>query len=79
MQMKIESQPKDIEELTSIKDYMSAVPMELEKINVEIKANMNIYDILSSFNYKFQDEEDYDKKWRVFGAPKETMEKIDKQ
>jgi hypothetical protein len=78
MQMKIESQPKDIEELTSIKDYMSAVPMELEKINVEIKANMNIYDILSSFNYKFQDEEDYDKKWRVFGAPKETMEKIDK-
>jgi hypothetical protein len=31
MNNKIESAPKDIEELTSIKDYMSAVPNEIEK------------------------------------------------
>jgi hypothetical protein len=76
--MKIESQPKDIEELCSIKDYMASIPFELEKISVEIKACMNIYEILNFFNYKFLDEEDYDKKWRVYGAPKDTMEKIDK-
>ena len=33
MIMKIESQPKDIEELTSIKDYMAAVPSEIEKMS----------------------------------------------
>jgi hypothetical protein len=36
--MKIESSPKDIEELTSIKDYMSAVPSEIEKIMPDLKA-----------------------------------------
>ena len=40
---------------------------------------MGIYDILGQFGYKYADDEDYDKKWRVFGSPKETMEKIDKQ
>lgn len=79
MIMKIESQPKDVEELTSIKDYMASVPSEIEKMNAEIKNCMNIYDILGQFGYKYADDEDYDKKWRVFGAPKDTVEKIDKQ
>jgi hypothetical protein len=79
MNNKIESAPKDIEELTSIKDYMAAVPNEIEKLSGDIKACMNIYEILNSFNYKFHDDEDYDKKWRLYGSPKETVEKIDKQ
>lgn len=77
--MKIESSPKDIEELTSIKDYMAAVPNEIEKLNPEIKACINIYEILNYFGYKFSDEEDYDKRWKLFGCAKETIEKIDKQ
>jgi hypothetical protein len=32
MDMKICSQPKDIEELCAIRDYMNAVPNELEKL-----------------------------------------------
>ena len=32
MNNKIESAPKDIEELVSIKDYMASVPNEIEKI-----------------------------------------------
>lgn len=47
MIMKIESQPKDIEELTSIKDYMAAVPNEIEKMNSDIKNCMSIYEILN--------------------------------
>ena len=79
MNAKIETAPKDIEELTSIKDYMAAVPNEIEKINAEIKASINVYEILNQFNYKFADDEDYDKRWRLYGAPRETIEKIDKQ
>jgi len=77
--MKIESEPKDIEELTSIKDFMAAVPQEIEKIQVDIKQCMNVYDVLNEFHYKFPSEDDYEMKWNVFGAPKETLEKIEKQ
>jgi dynein heavy chain len=76
MDMKIGSQPKDIEELTSIRDYMAAVPTELEKLATDIKLCMGVYDILNYFGYKFNEEDDFDKKWRVYGAPVETLKKI---
>ena len=33
---------------------------------------MKVYKILEGFQYKFADEEDYDKQWRLFGSPLET-------
>jgi dynein heavy chain len=53
MNNKIESAPKDIEELTSIKDYMNSVPNEIEKMSGDIKNCIHIYEILNQFNYKF--------------------------
>ena len=79
MNNKVESAPKDIEELTSIKDYMAQVPNEIEKMQADIKTSMGIYEILSSFNYKFHDDEEYDKKWKLFGSAKDTVTRIDKQ
>lgn len=79
MNNKIESVPKDIEELTSIRDYMASVPNEIEKISADLKACTNVYEILNQFSYKYQDDEDYDRKWKLFGSPKDTIEKIDKQ
>ena len=55
---------------------MAAVPTELEKLSIDIKACMGVYDILNYFEYKFNDEDDFDKKWRVYGAPVETLKKI---
>lgn len=40
---------------------------------------MAVYDILNEFQYKFEDEEDFDKKWKVFGAPQDTLQRIEKQ
>lgn len=79
MNNKIESAPKDIEELTSIKDYMASIPNEIEKLMSDLKGCMGIYEILNQFNYKYHEDEDYDKKWRLFGSPKDTISKIDKQ
>lgn len=76
---KIESHPKDIEELTALKDYMNSVPNEIEKLQKDIKDTLGIYDILSLFNYRFPNDADFDKKYEVFGAPKETNSKIEKQ
>ena len=70
--MKVESQPKDIEELSSIKDFMAGVPNEIQKLKNEIAAGMKVYKILEGFQYKYADEDDYDKQWRLFGSPLET-------
>jgi len=40
---------------------------------------MKIYEILDEFHHQFEDEEEYDKMWRVFGAPQETVQRIEKQ
>ena len=58
---------------------MNGLPAEMEKKQVVIKKCMDIYGILDRFHHKFTDEEDYDKMWRVYGAPVETIQRIEKQ
>jgi dynein heavy chain len=77
--MKVEGVPKNIEELSNIKEYMQGLPKELEKKQNEIKNCMKIYECLDEFHNKFDDEEEYDKMWRVFGSPLETVQRIEKQ
>jgi dynein heavy chain len=71
--IQIEQIPKNIEELSAIKEIMNGLPMEMEKKQVDIKKCMDIYGILDNFHHKFADEESYDKMWRVYGAPVETI------
>ncbi len=40
---------------------------------------MGIYEILNGFNYKFTDDDDFNKRWKLYGAPQETHLKIEKQ
>lgn len=79
IQNKIKEVPKDIEKLTEIREFMqNTVPQELEKQKVEMTKCFDIYKILEGFNYKFS-KEDMDRKWTVFGSPKDTMELIAKR
>ena len=78
MYAKIERKPDDIEDLTSIKEYMEKCGNEIEKLNVEIKECMKTYEILDSFMYKF-DDEDTKKKHNFQKAPKMTFELIERQ
>ena len=67
--LKIIAVPLNIEELSEIKTYMSQVPNEIEKLGMEIKKCTDIYDMLNEFQYSFPDEDDADKRWRMFGSP----------
>ena len=40
---KINSTPKDIEELSAIRDFMQSVPNEIEKLDGQIKLGMQVY------------------------------------
>ena len=61
--------PSNIEELSDIRTYMAQVPMEIDKLQIEIKKCTDIYDMLNEFQYSFAEEDDADKRWRVFGQP----------
>ena len=85
MHREISKPPKDIEELTEIKDYISRVPAEIEKMKQEIEQNMSTFSILEKFQYRFTND-DMNKKWDLFGYPKKTAdlnavksEELDKQ
>ena len=76
IQNKIKQQPKDIESLTELKKFVEDVPGELEKIQLEIEGCLEIYGTLEDFQYRFASD-DLNKRWRVFGGPKDTLELID--
>ena len=77
--LKIIAVPNNIEELSEIKSYMGQVPQEIEKLGMEIKKCTDIYDMLNEFQYSFADEDDADKRWRMFGSPQDTIQKIARQ
>ena len=78
LNLAIESAPKDIEDLSSIKDTMGNAPGEIAKLKNEISSGMKVYGILDGFQYQFEDPEDFDRQWRLFGSPGDTHDKIGK-
>ena len=58
---------------------MNGAPAEMGKLQNEIAAGMKVYGILEEFQFQFNEEEDFDRQWRLFGSPGDTTEKIAKQ
>jgi len=54
----LQTDPTDIEQLTQIKEFISSLPLEMEKKVMDIQKNMEIYDIMEEFMYRFTKEED---------------------
>lgn len=50
---RIRRPPKNIEDLTETRKYISEIPVVIEKLKQEIGNCMNIYNILDEFNYEF--------------------------
>lgn len=51
LNLAIESAPKDIEDLASIKDQMGSAPGEIQKLKNEIASGMKVYGILEEFQF----------------------------
>jgi len=49
LNLAIEQPPKDIEDLTSIRDTMGGAPGEISKLKNEIASGMKVYEILDGF------------------------------
>ena len=74
----IKKVPKDIEELTEIKEYMNACGSDVQKQQLELRTMMQSFDILEEFKCKFPFQ-DLDKKWEAFRCPKDIYELMEKQ
>ncbi len=57
---------------------MAAIPNDIEKMQKDIKECLGFYEVLNGFNYKFSDDDDFNKRWKLYGAPQETHLKIEK-
>ena len=76
IQDKIKEVPKDIESLTNLKRFIQEVPNEVEKIQLDIQACLEIYQVLEDFQFRVSSD-DLSKKWQVFGGPKEILDLVD--
>jgi len=76
MERKILTQPENIEDLTNLKEYLAQIPLELEKIKVDINGCVDVYGILEGFNFRFP-VDDLNKRWMVFGGPKDLLERVE--
>jgi hypothetical protein len=75
---RIRRPPKNIEELTDTKKYISEIPATIAKLKDEIKQCMDIYGILDDFNFEFSGG-DLDQKWHLFGSPQKIIGVIEEQ
>lgn len=76
IQRKVQSSPGNVEELTQLKQYVENVcPCLLESKQLQIRECMSMYDILESLEQRLRTE-DYQKRWSLFGMPKQTEEII---
>jgi dynein heavy chain len=78
IETQIRKVPKNIEELTETKKYVSEIGIVIEKLKKEIDECMGTYQICEEFNYEFSSTEN-DNKWKLYGAPLGIIETIQNQ
>lgn len=71
--------PTNIEKLTEIKEFMSNLPGEVDKLKIETGKCFDIYRTLDEFSYRGFQKDDLDRKWVIFGCPKDTFELMNKR
>lgn len=54
------------------------MPMEIERLKVDMEKCFDIYKTLEDFNHKFLPDE-INKRWQIFGGPKKIYELIEER
>ena len=70
--------PKNIDELTETKKFISEIGINIVKLKNEIDECMKIYEILQEFNVELSGSE-FNHKWDLFKAPKNIQKIIESQ
>lgn len=65
--------PKNIEQSTELREFMSGVPGEVAKTSPDIGKCIQIFQVLEGFEVKLTND-DFHQRWRVFACPKQTFD-----
>lgn len=68
--------PSNIEDLTTLKEYLNNLPGEMDKMKVRMTGLFDVFKMLEEFNYRFP-VEDFQRRWKIFGSPKEIREMVE--
>ncbi|CAK83095.1 unnamed protein product (macronuclear) [Paramecium tetraurelia] len=69
-------EPDTIEKLTLLKEYIGNLPQELEKMKIKMNQLFDVFKMLEEFNYRFP-LDDFQRRWKIFGSPKEIKEMVE--
>ncbi|CAE7327961.1 DNAH1, partial [Symbiodinium necroappetens] len=69
--------PKDIEEVTAMREYIATIPAEILKMAPDTKRCLDTYSVLEEFGVQLT-ADDFYQRWRVFGCPKSTYDLVAK-
>ena len=78
LEKNIEKQPKDIEELILLEDYLAKVRPEVKKLRAEIAFCMKDYELLDQIGFKLPIE-NFNRRWELLGGPHRIKELISKR
>lgn len=78
MSKTVEQNPSNIEKLVELRDYMAALPGELEKVRKEIEESNKIYEMLEDFRFLLGPD-DLRKRFTVMVKPKAILEEVEKK
>jgi len=65
--------PKNIEQSTELREFMSGVPGEVAKTSPDIGKCIQIFQVFEGFEVKLTND-DFHQRWRVFACPKQTFD-----
>ena len=68
-------EPKDIEELTELREYLEGVPEQVQALERQITISMANYGVLEGVLYQLE-ASDFKLRWEVFGWPKKIARQV---
>lgn len=73
----ISQDPKDIEELTKLNEFIEIdLPIRIKKLQEETKEVMEIFDLLENAKFKMPEKE-LDLRWKIFKNPSDILKSVD--
>eukprot|EP00792_Barthelona_sp_PAP020_P009040 TRINITY_DN3265_c0_g4_i2.p1 TRINITY_DN3265_c0_g4~~TRINITY_DN3265_c0_g4_i2.p1 ORF type:complete len:4140 (+),score=1212.96 TRINITY_DN3265_c0_g4_i2:30-12449(+) len=74
---KVLEKPKNIEQLTEIRQYIDSIPDQEVGLHQEVNEMVSIYSMLEKYNYQFTDAE-FKLRWKTFAWSKNIEEVVEK-
>eukprot|EP00937_MAST-01D_sp_MAST-1D-sp2_P005910 g5910.t1 len=75
IEKQLSTEPKDIEQLVDLKEYMDTVPARVTELQMQIEQSCDNFDLLDGLKHQLEPAE-FHARWTMFAWPKTTADKM---